>query len=141
MQAINRDMQKLLGILFPILGVVLLLGASIEALMTHRFITLASRAEGEVVRLNAGGAHPVVRFAPAGKAVIEFSTSGYINYAVGDRVTVLYLKDAQDPSMTWAKIDTPGALWFEEIHLVGLGAAMTLAGLYNRHLHKSQSID
>ncbi|MBM0745266.1 DUF3592 domain-containing protein (plasmid) [Phormidium sp. CLA17] len=132
MQAIDRDMQKLLGILFPILGVVLLLGASIEALMTHRFITLASRAEGEVVRLDAGGAHPVIQFAPAGKAVIKFSTSGYINYAVGDRVAVLYLEDAQDPSMTWAKIDTPGALWFEEIHLVGLGAAMLIAGLYNR---------
>jgi hypothetical protein len=55
MQATDRVMQKMIGILFPILGVVLLLGASIEALMTHRFITLASRAEGEVVWLNAGG--------------------------------------------------------------------------------------
>ena len=136
MQTINRDMQKLLGILFPILGVVLLLGASIEALMTHRFITLASRAEGKVVRLNAGGAHPVVQFVPAGKAVIKFSDSGYINYAVGDQVAVLYLKDTQDPSIIWAKIDTPGALWVEEIHMVELGAGIIIAGLYNRHLHK-----
>lgn len=138
MQVSDRDMQKIIGILFPILGVGLLLGAGIAALMTHRFITLASRAEGEVIRLDAGGAHPVIRFAPPGKAAIEFSTSGYIYYAVGDRVTVLYLEDAQNPSITWAKIDTPGALWFEEIHLVGLGAAMTIAGLYNRHLHKRQ---
>jgi hypothetical protein len=127
-------MQKLIGILFPILGVALLLGASIEAVMTYRFITLASRAEGEVVRLNAGGAHPVIRFAPAGKAAIEFSTSGFIYYAVGDRVSVLYLEDAQDPSLTWAKIDTPGALWIEEISLVVIGAAMLIAGLYNRQL-------
>lgn len=136
MQPINQSTQKLLGILFPILGVVLLLGAGLEGLVTYRFITLASRAEGKVVRLNAGGAHPVVQFTAVGEAAIEFSDSGYINYAVGDRVTVLYLKDAQNPSIPWAKIDTPGALWFEEIGLVGLGAAMMGGGLYQRHLHK-----
>lgn len=136
MQPTDQSTQKLLGILFPILGVVLLLGAGLEGLVTYRFITLASRAEGKVVRLNASGAHPVVQFTPAGGAATEFSDSGYINYAVGDQVTVLYLKDTQNPSIPWTKIDTPGALWSEEITLVGLGAAMMIVGLYNRHQHK-----
>jgi len=138
MQPINQSTQKLLGILFPILGVVLLLGAGLEGLVTYRFITLASRTEGKVVRLNAGGAHPVVQFKPAGEAVTEFSDSGYIHYAVGDQVTVLSLKDTQNPSIPWTKIDTPGALWSEEISLVGLGAAMMIGGLYSRHLHKKR---
>ncbi|MFM7424917.1 MAG: DUF3592 domain-containing protein [Elainella sp.] len=96
--------------------------------MTSRFIQTTSRTEGEVVRLRAGGAHPVVRFSPGDSKSVEFSTSGLINYSVGDRVTVLYLPDAQHPSGFRTNIDAAGALWFPTLLLAGLGGGLALAG-------------
>jgi hypothetical protein len=138
MQAIDREIQKLMGIVFPILGAGLLLGAVVSAPFTYRFIESASRADGEVIRLDAGGAHPVIRFVPAGATAIDFSGHGWINYAVGDKVTMLYLKDAENPTGLQMNIDTPGALWFDQSILTWLGICLTIGGLYTKHVYKSQ---
>ena len=138
MKASDREIQKLIGFLFPIIGVGLLLGAIASAIFTYRFITIAARAEGKVVRLNAGGAHPVIQFVPIGAAAVEFSGSGLIHYAVGDRVTVLYLKNAQSPPSFQTNIDSPGALWFPSLVLTGIGGAFVVAGLSTKHADRPQ---
>ena len=132
MQALDQEVRKLIGILFPVIGIGLLLAALVSTTLTCRFVKTALRAEGRVVQLNAGGAHPVIRFVPAGEEATEFLGSGFINYAVGDRVTVLYLKDAQSPSGFQTNIDTPGALWFTALILTGLGGAFVVGGLQTK---------
>jgi hypothetical protein len=73
MQTIGQDLNKLIGTLFPMIGAGLLLVAIASIPFTYSFINRASRAEGKVVRLSAGGAHPVIQFVPAGEAAVEFS--------------------------------------------------------------------
>ena len=137
----NSDpaVQKLIGIIFPIIGGGLLIGSVVSATFTYQFISIASRAEGKVVKLNAGGAHPSIKFTPSSeKIAIEFSGSGYINYAVGDKVTVLYLKNDTYPSRFQTNIDNPGALWFGTAILSFLGMSFAIAGLYTRHVYKQE---
>jgi hypothetical protein len=138
MQTIEQDLKKLVGNLFPVIGGGLLLVAIVSTPFTYSFINRASRAEGKVVRLDAGGGHPVIQFVPAGEAAIEFSESGFINYKVDDKVTVLYLKDAQNPSGFQTAIDTPGVLWFTPLLLTWIGMAFILGGLYTKYLYKPQ---
>ena len=138
MQVFDQASQKLVGLLFPIIGVGLLLGAAVETSFTYRFTKTALRAEGEVVKLNAGGAHPVIRFIPVGEKAVEFSGDGFINYAVGDKVTVLYLKDPQSPSGFQYNIDTPGALWFAPLGLTWLGVGFIVGGFYVKYMYKPQ---
>lgn len=133
MQSSEHTLQKLISTLFPMIGAALLLGAVISTVFTYRFITLAAKAEGRVVRLNASGAHPVIQFTPAGGSIVEFSSSGFITYAVGDQVTVLYVKDAQTPSGFRVNIDNPGALWAPTFVLVVVGTAMVVDALYVRY--------
>lgn len=124
--------------LFPAIGIGLLLAAIISTVLTARFINDASILEGKVIRLRAGGAHPVIQFQPPGEQLIEFSSSGFIDYAVGDPVTVLYLKDAQTPAGFHAKINTPGALWVESIVMALLGGGFIINGSYTRCSDKPQ---
>jgi len=130
MPSSNRTPLNLIGMLFPIIGTALLLGAVISVVFTHQFIASAARAEGTVVRLNASGAHPVIQFTSAAGSVVEFSGDGLIHYAVGDRVTVLYVEDDQQPSGFRANIDTPGALWATAFVLIWVGIGMIGSGLY-----------
>jgi hypothetical protein len=136
MQNIDREVQKLIGTIFPILGAGLLLGAVVSAPFTYHFTQIAARAEGEVIRLDAGGAHPVIRFVPVGADVIEFSGHGWINYAVGDKVTMLYLKDIENPTGFQMNIDTPGALWFDQFVSIWLGTIFMIGGLYMKSINK-----
>jgi hypothetical protein len=128
----HPETRKLVGTLFPIVGVLLLIGAIVAAVTTDRFIRSATRAEGEVIRLNAGGAHPEIRFVPQGEASVQFSGQGLIKYAVGDRVTVLYRKDSQSPPGYQTQIDTPGALWATTALLTWLGGGFVIGGLYTK---------
>lgn len=137
----NSDpaIQKLIGIIFPIIGGGLLIGSVVSATFTYQFISTASRAEGKVVKLNAGGAHPSIQFIPLSKkTAIEFSGSGYINYAVGDKVTVLYLKNDIYPSGFQTNIDNLGALWFGTAILSFLGVSFVIGGLYTRHTSRQE---
>ncbi|MBM3344163.1 MAG: DUF3592 domain-containing protein [Betaproteobacteria bacterium] len=118
--------------LFPVTGAVLLAIALITAISTHRFSQSASRADGTVVELAAGGAHPVIEFTPPGEQPMRLKTSGFIYFAVGDRVTVLYQKDASDPAHYRTQLDHPGARWFGPALLCGIGGGLLLAGLYTR---------
>ncbi|MEM9091416.1 MAG: DUF3592 domain-containing protein [Cyanobacteria bacterium P01_F01_bin.53] len=137
MKTIEHDLKELIGTLFPVIGAGLLLIAVVSTAFTYRFINMASRAEGKVVKLNAGGAHPVIRFVPVGEEEeVEFSGSGFINYSVDDKVSVLYLKDAQNPSGFQTNIDTPGALWAAPLGFTWIGMGFVIGGLYTKHLYK-----
>ena len=57
---IDQQMQKLMGTLFPLIGVALLVGTVVSV----RFINNASRAEGTVIKLNAGRAILVLNLRP-----------------------------------------------------------------------------
>jgi hypothetical protein len=138
MQSIEQDLKNLIGTLFPIIGVGLLLVAIVSTPFTYCFINKASKAQGKVVRLSAGGAHPVIQFVPAAGAAVEFSGSGFITYNVDDKVTVLYLKDAQSPSGFQTTIDTPGALWFTPLLLTWIGTGFVISGLYAKYLYNPQ---
>jgi hypothetical protein len=128
----HPETRKVVGNVFPIVGVLLLIGAIFAAVTTDRFIRSATRAEGEVIRLNAGGAHPEIRFVPPGEAPVQFSGQGFIKYAVGDAVTVLYRKDSQSPPGYQTQIDTPGALWASAGMLTWLGVSLVIGGWYTK---------
>lgn len=138
MNTIDHDLKELVGTLFPVIGIGLLLAAVVSTTFIYRFINMASRAEGKVVKLNAGGAHPVIRFVPVGEAAVEFSGDGFINYKVDDKVSVLYLKDAQNPSGYQTNIDTPGALWDAPLVFTWIGTSFIIGGLYTKHLYQPQ---
>lgn len=96
-------------VVFTLVGVGLMISAGVWAVSTQHFVARAASAPGEVVKLNAGGAHPEVRFTTAAGQVIEYPQSGMIwGYRVGDKVEVLY--EAENPTGS-AVIHTPGALW------------------------------
>ncbi len=101
-------LRILKALVFTLVGVGLMAGDLYWAAATRRFVAHAASAPGSVVRLNAGGAHPEVRFTTTAGKVIEYPQGGMIwGYRVGDKVEVLY--DPQDPADP--VINTVGALW------------------------------
>src|SRR5262249_35098816 len=89
----------------------------------------AIRAEGVVVRLNAGGSHPQIDFTAASGAKISYPQGGLIfGYRPGQKVRVLY--NPNNPGKT-ACIDTTGALWAVPILLAGIGLFLALTGFVN----------
>ena len=130
---IDQQMQKLIGTFFPLIGVALLVGTVVSVPFTVRFINTASRAEGKVIKLNAGRAHPSIEFTPVSGGTVEFSGAGWIDYGVGDRVPVLYLKDPENPAGYQINIDTIGALWRDQLAGTQLGIAFLLGGLFMRY--------
>ena len=110
-------------------GLALLVGAVVSALSTRRFIAAASRAEGEVIALSAGGSHPRLRFTTADGQVVTFSGNGLVfGYRVGDHAPVLYLRDRAD---TTASLAARGSLWFLPIMLAFIGLGWLLVPLTN----------
>ncbi len=105
----NKALRVTKSIVFTLVGVGLMISAVCWAVSTRRFVAHAASAPGVVVKLNAGGAHPEVRFTTAAGQTVEYPQGGMIwGYRVEDRVKVLYLP--QDP-MADPVINTPGALW------------------------------
>jgi hypothetical protein len=129
----TRNRETLISILFPVIGVGLLLIAAASIASTYSFIQNASKSEGQVIQLVAGGAHPIVQFTTLGGKVTQFQGAGLIDYAVGDKVTVLYLVNTESPSGIRANIDSPGALWFTPLLLTSLGVAFLGSGLYKKY--------
>ena len=102
-------LRTLKSIVFTLVGVGLMISALCWAVSTRRFVARAAVAPGMVVKLNAGGAHPEIRFNTAASQAIEYPQGGMIwGYRAGDKVEVLY--DPRDPT-TDPVINTPGALW------------------------------
>ncbi len=125
----EKQQQQFIGYLFPIIGVVLSLGAMASAIWTYRFIQMASRAEGTVINVNLGRAHPEIQFLPAGESrPVKFTGSGSINYGVGDKVNVLYIKDSTIPAGYDYSVDTPGSLWFATGLMTILGTTFSIVG-------------
>ena len=117
----DQQMQKLMRTLFPLIGVILLVGTAVSVPFKIRFIDAASRAEGTMTKLRTRRAHPRIEFTPVGESKVEFSGVGWIHYRVGDRVPVLYLKDAESPSGYHISVDTIGGLWFEQFMWTWIG--------------------
>ena len=89
-----------------------------------------------MIKLNAGRAHPSIEFTPVGGGTVEFSGAGWIDYGVGDRVPVLYLKDPENPAEYQINIDTIGALWFNQFIGTYLGISFVLGGLFVKYGYK-----
>ena len=105
----NPALRTLKIIVFTMVGVALMVGAVCWAVSTRRFVARAATAPGVVVKLNAGGSHPEVRFTTATGKIIEYPQGGMIwGYRVGDRVEVLY--EPENPAGS-AVLNRPGALW------------------------------
>ena len=105
----NPALCTLKIIVFTLVGVALMVSALCWAVSTRRFVARAATAPGLVIKLNAGGAHPQVRFTTAAGEVIEYPQDGMIwGYRVGDRVEVLYAPENPAGS---AVLNRPGALW------------------------------
>ena len=131
---IDQQIQKLMGTLFPLIGVALLVGTVVSV----RFINNASRAEGTVIKLNAGRAHPSIEFTPVGESKVEFSGARWIDYGVGDRVPVLYLKDPESPSGYQINIDTISVLWRDQFAGTWIEIAFVLGGLSMKYGYKPE---
>lgn len=132
MSETDRLKLQLIGIIFPVVGSSCLLISIATAISTYHFANTASRADGTVVELFAGAAHPLIRFTPAGATkAVEFPGNGAIYYAVGDKVTVLYAKDPLTGGIQ-TNIDNPGALWFSSLLVGFLGGIFTIVGFQVR---------
>ena len=104
----DRPLNMVKVVVFTLVGVGLMVAALSWAAATRRFVARAASAPGMVVRLNAGGAHPEIRFTTSAGQIVEYPQSGMIwDYRVGDQVEVLY--DPRSP--TDPLINTVGALW------------------------------
>lgn len=103
--------------IFPISGVFCLLFSITSAFRSYQFITQGLRIEGEVIDLSVAK-QPVIKFLPSEKTkMIEFRTSGAVNYKVGDRLTILFLKDDKSSFM----VDTPGSLFSDSLSIGVMG--------------------
>ena len=105
----NRMLRRLKIFVFTFVGAALMIGALCWGASTRRFVARAVSAPGVVVKLNAGGSHPEVRFTTAAGEVVDYAQGGMIwGYRAGDQVEVLY--EPANPAGS-AVLNRPGALW------------------------------
>ena len=118
--------DRISGLVFIGIGVLLLAFCIHTAMATRSFIQTATRADGIVTKLNAGGSHPEIQFTTPENQKISYPQGGLIfGFHPGDRVTVIF--DAANPSGT-ATIDKVGALWFTTLMSGLIGATCLVAG-------------
>lgn len=112
---------------FGTIGLLIIIGAVIGGIRQEQFVSRAEVATGKVVKLNAGGSHPEVKFTTAAGDEIEYPQGGLIGgYQVGDQVNVYY--ESQTPRN--CSIDSFGALWgFLLLALLG-GIVFVCVGLF-----------
>ena len=110
-------------------GAVVIWLAALELSSIQDFVAQAHRAEGTVVALNAGTAHPEVRFEePDRGEPVSFPGNGFgVSHRVGDRVRVLYLREGR---VLDARLDEPSPLWGFALMTVGTGAVLLIGGGY-----------
>ena len=123
---IKNRMEKLKGIFFLVVGLLLLGIAIITTVSTARFVGGSVIADGRVVELNAGGSHPEIEFLTRNGTAIGFPQGGWIgSYAVGDKVRVRY--DEANPKMS-ASLDRIGALYAMPMFFAVLGGIFAILG-------------
>jgi hypothetical protein len=111
------------------LGGLFLVGALALGWGSLRHVLYAERADGEVIEIRREGDMyaPVLRFRLPGGETREVKDlgSGAPDFAVGDRVTILYMPD--DPEDI--RIDTFDRLWFSSIFVLVFASAWLLFGV------------
>jgi hypothetical protein len=146
MPSINRNHLNLICIFVLMGGAGFLLTAGVLTASTYRFVRMASRAEGRVIRITERNLEPVIRIVPAGSTTtVEFvhkraMTEVFSRYAVGDKVPVLYRSDAGYPAGFQTHIDTIDALWSYQLLYAFLGTSAIFNALYVKRLVSRQSI-
>lgn len=117
------------GLMFTLIGVVILAISGYQAMARHQFLSIAHPAEGRVVSLNAGGSHPRIEFATDTGERITYPQGGLIfGYEQDQPVRVFYLADRP---LSSAVVDDFGALWGMIALMALIGAAFVVAGLFN----------
>lgn len=119
--------ERLLGLLFALIGIGLL-GVTIHIVLDRReFLAHAQIADGVVTRLNAGGSHPEIAFTTGRGERISYPQGGFISgYRPGQSVRVRYLPEWPAGS---ALVDDRGALWGTPGMVGAMGLVFTLLGL------------
>ena len=117
--AIDRSWRRISWVILGIGGLILAGGLAL-GWGSLRHVLYAERAEGEVIEIRREGDMyaPVLRFRLANGETQEVKDlgSGAPDFAVGDRVTVLYMpEDPED-----FRIDTFERLWFSAIFVTGV---------------------
>jgi hypothetical protein len=125
--AIDRSWRWISWLILGI-GGLFLAGALALGWGSLRHVLCAERADGEVIEIRREGDMyaPVLRFRLPGGETREVKDlgSGAPDFAVGDRVTILYMPD--DPEDI--RIDTFDRLWFSSIFVLVFAAAWLLFG-------------
>lgn len=125
--AASRIGNILLGLLFALIGLVLLGIAVGLALDRREFLARAQTADGIVSRLNAGGAHPEIAFTTVAGEKISYPQGGFISgYRPGQTVRVRYLPEWPSGS---AVVDDLGALWGVPVVMGGMGLIFGIGGV------------
>jgi hypothetical protein len=125
--ALDRSWRRISWLILGIGGLILAGGLAL-GWGSLRHVLHAERAEGEVTEIRREGDMyaPVLRFRLAGGETREVKDlgSGAPDFAVGDRVTVLYM--AHDPEDF--RIDTFERLWFSAILVTAFASFWLLFG-------------
>ncbi|WP_263147170.1 DUF3592 domain-containing protein [Pseudomonas sp. RIT-PI-AD] len=120
--------ETLQGMLCSLAGLVFLVIAGFCYASHVAFLERAERAEGVVVKLNAGAAHPEIEFTSRAGARVSYPQGGFHgSYEVGERVHDLY--DPASPGNT-ATTDYFGAQWSGVIITLALATGFLAQGLY-----------
>jgi Protein of unknown function (DUF3592) len=125
--AIDRSWRRISWVILGIGGLILAGGLAL-GWGSLRHVLYAERADGEVIEIRRVGDMyaPVLRFRLANGEMQEVKDlgSGAPDFAVGDRVTVLYMPD--DPEDF--RIDTFERLWFSSIFVTAFASFWLLFG-------------
>lgn len=112
------------------LGIIIIIIAIGWGIKTYQFVKYGIQVKGTVVRLNAGGSHPQIKFTTQDGKEIEFPQGGLIfGYKVGDDVDVLYnLQNPQD-----AAVNSFGVFWGFPLLFFAIGfifILVTILGIF-----------
>ena len=126
--ATDNSWRWIAGLILGIGGLILVGGLAL-GLGSLRHVLHGERADGEVIEMRREGDMyaPVVRFrlSSGETQTMEDLASGAPDFAVGDRITILYMP--QDPRDF--RIDTFDRLWFSAIFVTIFGAFWMLFGI------------
>lgn len=123
--ALNTEQFK--GSVIGVVGVALLIGATVAGLWKLDFMRRSIVVPGRVAALNAGGSHPEIQFVTRAGERISFPAGGWISgYKAGDAVTVRYRSDAPRRSAT---LNAAGSIWAAPSGMAIMGLWFVWGGL------------